>query len=98
VRPNTPSRREALSAVLYQSALRSTLGPCRLVMPTKVGIHAFCLHKQRRGWRAYARHDGREAAPMCQTQSGLVLEEEVANVVVSNSFCEVFWRSPVSVL
>jgi len=41
-------------------------------MPAKVGIQAFSLHKQRRGWRAYARHDGREAVPMCQTQGGLV--------------------------
>ena len=28
------------------------------VMPTQVGIHVSCLLKRRRGWRAYARHDG----------------------------------------
>jgi hypothetical protein len=29
------------------------------VMPTKVGIHVFlALAKARRGWRAFARHDG----------------------------------------
>jgi len=27
-------------------------------MPTTVGIYAFCCSNQRRGWRAFAHHDG----------------------------------------
>ena len=45
-------------AILYQSAVTGTLRPRCLVMPTEVGIHAFSLCKQRRGWRACACHDG----------------------------------------
>jgi hypothetical protein len=53
-------QRRGIFFYVIQEACGSTFGPCRLVMPTKVGIHAFCPHNRRRGWRACARHDGWE--------------------------------------
>jgi hypothetical protein len=44
--------------------LGKTAAVARIVMPTQLGIHAFAgPDPDRRGWRAFARHDGALAAP-----------------------------------
>nr|WP_294501557.1 hypothetical protein [uncultured Rhodopila sp.] len=61
--------------LFYQPAMTLTLGRNRHVMPTEVGIRALFLFKQRRGLRAFARHDDTGGLPTGQSQHRLVFDK-----------------------
>jgi gamma-glutamyltranspeptidase/glutathione hydrolase len=44
----------------------------RFFTPTRVGIHAVCRRQARRGWRAFARHDGGSAEPIGRFRRGSI--------------------------